>query len=682
MRAALVAGALALASHAFGAGPARPRDAILITIDTWRADAAGFSGSKKVATPVLDRLASGGRVFTEARAHAVITLPSHASMLTGLLPYEHGVRDNAGFSLRADLPTLATRLAESGYATAAFVSSFPLDSRFGLDRGFATYDDAYEGYHNRLSSFAERPGGVTIERAKRWWDANRGRPRFLWVHLFEPHFPYEPGEPYATTYKDRPYYGEVALVDRQLAALLDPLVGGADPGTLVVVTGDHGEALGEHGERTHGIFAYEGTLRVPLVVWCPGRVRPGKDTAPAWHVDLVPTILDVVGMEPPRGLPGRSLVSARAAGADRRAYFEAMTAYYNRGWAPLTGTIETGRKAIVLPTPELYDLATDPAERSNLAAARPDELRALAARIPSAAAPSAERNEPDSETIERLRSLGYVAGASPPPPATFDAASDPKRLIGIEVEVEDALQAHRKGDAAGAIRRLEAILAAHPRLAYVYSHLAYVYADMGRPAEAVEVLSRAVAAGIAGETLKMRLARGLLETGRAREGLELARPFRDSRDPETQDVLGGLYAATGNASEAEARYRAALASDPEFGPARVNLAVLAIQQGRIAEAKPLVEAALARNPRFPDAWNAMGVIRARENDLPGAIDAWERAIQANPRLPVALLNLAAAYRQIGDRARAGALLERALPLVQGEQRKKAEAALREVRSGS
>lgn len=676
MRSLLLVAALAGAATL----PAPPRrDVLLITIDTWRADAAGFTGSRKVATPVLDRLATGGRVFTDTHAHAVITLPSHASMLTGLLPFEHGVRDNAGFTLRRDAPTLATILAEAGYATAAFVSSFPLDSRFGLDRGFGTYDDAYEGYHSRLSTFAERPGSVTIERAKRWWDASRGRPRFLWVHLFEPHFPYEPGEPYKTAYADRPYYGEIALADRQLAALIDPLVGGADPGTLVVVTGDHGEALGEHGERTHGIFAYEGTLKVPLIVFCPGRVKPGRESAPAWHVDLLPTILDAVGLPPPKGLPGRSLlVPAKPGGEDRRAYFEAMTAFYNRGWAPLTGTIDRGRKAIALPLPELYDLAKDPGEATNLAVASGEAYRAVAGRIPAASAVATPREEPDSETIERLRSLGYVSGGSVPPPSALDASVDPKRLIGIDVEVEDALAAHRKGDAAGAIRRLEAILAANPRMAYVYSQLAFIYADMGRPGEAVSVLSRAVTAGLGGETLKIRLARGLLETGRAREGLDLAAAFRASKDPETQDVLGGLYAATGNAAEAEARYRAALAADPEFGPARVNLAVLAIQQGRLAEAKPLVEAALARNPQFPDAWNALGVIRAGEKDLPGAIDAWERAVRANPRLPVALFNLAAAYRQIGDNGRAIAMLERVLPLVQGESRRKAEAALQEL----
>ncbi|MBV8199009.1 MAG: sulfatase, partial [Acidobacteria bacterium] len=284
------------------AGPAlRGADVVLITVDTLRADALGFAGNRLSSTPTLDRLAAAGRVYTDAHAHNVITLPSHTNILTGPYPFQHGVRENAGFRLPRSIPTLGTYLRRAGYATAAFVGAFPLDARFGLGAGFDRYDDSFvRGSTPDQYRFAQRRGDQVVKPALAWWRAKRGSRRFLWVHLYDPHAPYEPPEPFASRFKEHPYLGEVAAADSFLAPLLTPFLDGKEPAPLIVFTADHGESLGEHGELTHGLLDYEATLHVPLVIWGPG-VSPGKDSRAARHVDIVPTVLQALGVAVPSG---------------------------------------------------------------------------------------------------------------------------------------------------------------------------------------------------------------------------------------------------------------------------------------------------------------------------------------------------------------------------------------------
>ncbi|MGH7487815.1 MAG: sulfatase, partial [bacterium] len=233
-------------------GRHEPPDVILITIDTLRADALGFAGNQRVRTPYLDSLAARGTVFTNAHAHNVVTLPSHTNILTGLYPYQHGIRDNAGFTLDPGHPTIAAMLHAAGYATAAFVSAFPLDSRFGLNAGFDVYDDKYREGSNPLDFVVqERPAEETLTAARNWYDSVPNKKKFLWIHLYDPHAPYDPPSPFREQYRDAPYLGEVAYVDAQLSRFLQPWLE-SHPNTLVIFTGDHGEALGDHGEQTHG----------------------------------------------------------------------------------------------------------------------------------------------------------------------------------------------------------------------------------------------------------------------------------------------------------------------------------------------------------------------------------------------------------------------------------------------
>ena len=286
-------------------GRAPGLNVLLITIDTLRADAVGVYGRPGGPTPTIDRLAEAGVRFTDAHAHNVVTLPSHANMLSGRLPPDHGIRDNGGFRLPAGIETLATHLQRLGYRTGAFVSAFPLDSRFGLATGFDVYDDRFtDGGPRPAFLIQERSAQRTVALARQWLDAAGNEPWFSWVHVYEPHFPYEPPEPFASRWPGDPYLGEVAAADAALAPLLEPiLAAGVDGRTLVVVTSDHGEALGEHGEASHGIFAYEEVLRVPLVIYAPQLFRPRVVDAPARHVDLLPTLLDAIASPVPPDSP-------------------------------------------------------------------------------------------------------------------------------------------------------------------------------------------------------------------------------------------------------------------------------------------------------------------------------------------------------------------------------------------
>lgn len=647
------------------------RDVVLVTVDTLRWDATGFSGSGKVATPTMDRLASGGVVFPVAHAHAVVTLPSHASLLTGHYPFRHGIRDNAGFVLPDGTPTLASLLAGRDFSTAAFVSAFPLDRRFGLDQGFDVYDDEYQRYAPRAFIIAERPGAETVAAAKTWWESHRGRRRFLWLHLFSPHFPYEPPEPFASRYRSQPYYGEVALADAQLAALLDPILDDPDESALVVLTSDHGESLGEHGERSHGLFAYEATLRVPLVFWAPGMLRSGVDRRPARHVDVLPTILDLLGLEAPEGLPGVSL--ARPAPVKPGdSYFEALSGHLNRGWAPLVGVLEGGhRKAIRLPVPELYDLERDPLELDNLATSEPDALAELLARVPARAVEEAAREPLDPDTVAKLRSLGYVAGSGGNEDPANGAEPDPKNVVGIEAGLDEAAGRYRAGDIDGAVGVLERLIEEQPRLAVAYSHLASIHGDAGRTEDAIAVLRRAIALRIADESMRTLLAINLLRAGRAEKAQRALSGDLESSNPRTQCTLGSIAAALGRPDEAAARLRRALDLDPSFPDAFLEFGLLELRRQRLGEARSWLERAVDGNPYLARGWNALGIVRMESKDMEGAIEAWEIASRADPSLPDPLFNIGLALAKTGDYTRAASALERYVPLVEGARRERA-----------
>lgn len=657
---------VALVLAGCGSGPDSPAaspthegaDVLLITIDTLRADAVGFAGNTRVETPVLDRLAAAGRVFDDAHAHSVVTLPSHANILTGLYPYQHGVRENSGFVLGTGVPTLATLLGAAGYATGAFVAAYPLDARFGLNRGFGVYDDSFpRGTNPDAFVVPERRGGQVVAAARAWWDAQRGKRRFLWVHLYDPHAGYEPPEPFASRYRDNPYLGEVAATDSFLAPLLAPLLDGKEPPALVIVTADHGEALGDHGELTHGLFAYEATLKVPLAVWGPG-VGPGRDGRSARHVDVVPTVLSYLKVAAPAGLPGHSLL-AGAVDAAPASYFEALSTALNRGWAPLRGMLRGNRKLIDLPLPELYDLAADPKEERNLYAEDRRTARALRGELPAESVWPPPKGAVSPEEEARLRSLGYSAGAGQAK-AAYTAADDPKNLVGVDRKLHQAIDAYSRRDYERAAAFAREAAAERPDLAEAYEHLALALRQLERHGEAVAALESALRRGVDRESLRRQLGLALSEAGRAREAVAVLEPAASSphAGATTLNALGIALSDAGRHGDAVTVLQRATAAYPNDPKGFENLGIVALRLDQPEQARAQLQRALALNPDLPIAWNTLGVALYRLQGSAAALDAWERAAALDGRQYDALFNIGLVAAQAGRPAQARQALAR------------------------
>jgi arylsulfatase A-like enzyme/Flp pilus assembly protein TadD len=639
---------------------------LLITIDTLRADALGAYGHREAQTPWVDRLAAGGARFQTARAHNVVTLPSHANLLSGLYPLAHGIRDNSGFRFPAGTPTLATMLRAHGYRTGAFVSAFPLDSRFGLDAGFDVYDDRFGGGETQTGfRMAERPGPRTVAAAARWLAAQGDARTFCFVHLYEPHFPYAPPAPFAERFQSRPYDGEVAAADAALEPLLRPLLdAGRNGRTLVVLTADHGEGLGDHGEQTHGLLAYEATLRVPLIFYAPGLFAASVMLHPARHVDVVPTILDFLGFEVPKELPGRSLRTpdtTRESGATRPTYFEALSASFNRGWAPLQGVVLERWKYVDLPIPELYDLAADPAESQNLASSRQDEVERMRALLSTfrAADTKAARAPESAETVARLRALGYVAGGNAPPKEHYTEADDPKRLMAYDELSTQMLSRYWSGDVAGALALGRRILAERPNDPLTSLQLAYLERAQGDLEQAIAAARKAVALRPADPETVALLGVYLNEAGRAQEAVTLLQPLASTPQPDL-DVLtayGMALATLGRKPEALAAFEKARAVDPSNAMVRVNEGTVHLLAGDLARARSEFEAALALDPDVARAHNSLGVIAAREGRMDEAIERWKQAVALDPRDYQTLFNLGSVLQGQGRAAEARPYLE-------------------------
>jgi arylsulfatase A-like enzyme/Flp pilus assembly protein TadD len=639
-------------------------DVLLITIDTLRADALGAYGNAAARTPWMDRLAAGGVRFARAHAHNVVTLPSHANLLSGQYPLAHGVRDNTGFRFPAGTPTLAALLKARGYRTAAFVSAFPLDSRFGLDAGFDQYDDRLGGTETTTAFvMPERPGAETVALARRWLDQPHQGPAFAFVHLYEPHFPYVPPEPLASRFQEKPYHGEVAAADAALEPLLRPLLEADRPRTLVVLTSDHGEGLGEHEELTHGVFAYESTLHVPLVLYAPRILKPRVVTERVRHVDVMPTVLDALGIEPPAGLPGRSLLplASGQAGVPANSYFEALSSSLNQGWAPLRGVIAADLKYVDLPLPELFDLAADPAESRNLAPSRPqdlDRLRGLLARAREGER-GLERVTEDAATLERLRALGYLAGGSAAPKERYTEDDDPKRLIEVDRRAREVVRLYMAGKVEGALALVRENIRQRPQMPQAWLHLAYLERSRGDLAAAVSAARRAFELRPMDAENVSLYAVYLTESGRARDAAAVLEPYMTTVQPDL-DLLtayGMALTALGRGQEALAAFDRGRKLDPSNAMVLVNIGTVYLMAGDRSRARQAFEGALDIDARVARAHNSLGVIAAQEGRMEEAIERWKRAVALDPRDYQTLFNLGSVLRQQGREAEARPYLE-------------------------
>jgi choline-sulfatase len=541
---------------------------LVVTLDTTRPDHLGCYGAKDAATPVVDRLAAEGIRVEHAVAPAPVTLPSHASLFTGLDPATHGVRMNGEFRLAAERTTLAEALAARGWETAAFVSAFVLDARFGLAQGFATYDDRMPRAEGAVfpAGTVERSARATTDAAIAWIERRAGTaPFLLWVHYFDAHAPYAPPADLAARFAGRPYDGEIASVDRELGRLVDAMRGTR---ATILVVGDHGESLGEHGELTHGVFLYDATVRVPMILRPPdGAVRGVVADRVVSLVDVVPTLLDLLGVESPGPLDGVSLVGTRPDPA-RAVRLESLTPYLDFGWAPLHALRRRDDKYVAAPRPEYYDLRRDPAETVN----RADDpvAGALAARLVTT--PATAHAAVDAPARERLEALGYLAGAGPD-----DARPrrDPKDMIRVANATIEATALLAAGEADRARAILEPIAAESPGDRSLLHALAKVYLRLGRVRDA-EARLRALTAIRPKADTSLLLAQIVLLDGRADEASRWLTQAA-SLEPEHGGVAiarGDLALAGGRAAEARGHYRRAAEIDPSraAGTAAARLA--------------------------------------------------------------------------------------------------------------
>lgn len=646
------------------AGKPPAADVLLITIDTLRPDALGWVAGG-TTTPVIDRLAAAGFRFPAAVSPAPVTQPAHASLLTSLIPRRHGVRDN-GQVLGPGPETLAARLRSRGYRTAAFVSGYPLAAEFGLDRGFDHYDDRFDaGTAGRL----ERSAGATVDAALAWV-AGKPSPWFLWVHFYDPHDPYEPPEPFGGPDLEAAYLGEVAYVDREIGRLLAGL---PSQRVFTVLTADHGESLGEHGEQTHGFFIYESTMAVPLVFHFPGRIEPGESSAAVRLVDIAPTVLSLLGQEPlGSDLDGVSLAPLLA-GEEQTvpaAYLETRRPWLSYGWAPLRAVRQGAWKLIAAPRPELYDLANDPGEAVNLVTRerrRARELQRTFKQIESRAAASAEALT-DSEALARLEALGYTGAGSESgePPAGLP---DPKDRVEQWNELSDAVALLEQGSYDAAVARFDAVLEDEPNNPFALSRSGVALSAAGRTDAAVTRLRRAAqimpsdfetrralalalsrlgqhgeAAEQWFEVVRLRprridgwinLATTLGRSGKSEQALDALEHAADLV-PERSDLrirLAFLQNASGKLAEALRHFElAAEQTGRDAFPHPGALGLLLLRQGRASEAMPWLAISRPREGDYAEARFQLALLQVRAGDVASGRENLQRALSAAPEL--------------------------------------------------
>jgi arylsulfatase A-like enzyme/Tfp pilus assembly protein PilF len=655
----------------------RPRNLLLVSIDTLRADHLGCYGYDAAQTPRLDALARSGLRFARATTVVPLTLPAHTSLMTGTFPAWHGVRDNGGFYVGDDQKTLAETLRDAGYRTGGFVSSFVLDSRWGIAQGFETFFDDFdlEKYGDKGGmDVIQRPGSETVDHAVSWLGADRDRPFFAWVHLYDPHTPYEAPEPFRSRFPATQvgaYDAEIAVADSQLGRLLDTLeLQGRLAETLVVVAGDHGEMLGEHGEATHGFFIYDAATHIPVIVAGPG--VPAREVADQVRiVDLMPTALELLGRPVPPAVQGASLMPlSRGERLSLVAQSESWYPRYHYGWSELVSVQDERFHYIRAPRPELYDLQADPRElqdRSTADAARLGALdKALDAHLQRTASAAAAKGPQavDSETEEKLAALGYVGAGGGARNLEDRPRGDPKDKIGLYNLIKQASGASAEGRLDDAIARVKEALRADPEIVEAYMLLGNFQKKAGQPAEALASYRRALERDPEHQGALFSLAVAYKDQGRleeARVGLERAREL-DPRNGRVLWQLADLFVKQGQPVEAEAVVKDALARKVEEHRFLLKLAESQIEQKRYDEAEKSLRQALEKKPDLATANFNLGLVHEEKGEIDAAIAAYEAELAQHPKAHRAAFNLAKLLQKKGRLAEALAQYRRVVEL--------------------
>ncbi len=647
------------------AGADRP-NVLIVTMDTTRADHLGCYGYDRIRTPVLDDLASRGAVFENAVAAAPLTQPSHASIMTGYYPTYHGVRVNGNTALAESQTTLAEVFAANGYRTGGFIGGFVLDARWGLKQGFQQYDDKFDlkKFKHLDLGAVQRPADQVVDAALAWLDGGGPGPFFAWVHLYDPHTPYEPPEPYRSEYGGRGpgglYDGEIAFMDSQIGRLVAWLrAKGLDRTTVLLLSGDHGEGLNDHGESSHGFFIYDPTIRVPLIACVPGAFAGRRVSAPVSTVDIFSTLLDAAGLNAPPS-QGRSLLPlmARPKTDDgRRVYAESMAPSLQFAWSGLRLLRSERWKYIDAPHAELYDIAADPGERTNLLYRQGEVARRLKARLEAAAAetgagaPKPQAANLDKDTMQRLSALGYI-GAPVKARAGDGPLADPKDKLAVFEAVISAGEMIVNENYAEAATRLEGALHEEPHIPQALLLLSTCYVEMNRREEAKVPLDTLLKDDPENVQALVSLANMLVDEGRTEDAVVLAKRTLsiDSKNTQADTVIGEIRMDQKRYAEALPYLEQAAEIQPKMDRFRLTLAAcrMALKQYDRAEAD--LKSILDASPKFPLAWFNLGLLYEETGRLEDARDAYAREVEGSPNEYKAHFNLGKLLFRMGDRA--------------------------------
>ncbi len=638
---------------------------VVITLDTMRADHIGAYGSTLVKTPAIDRLAGEGTRFAQAMSSAPLTLPAHSSMFTGRFPPEHGVRDNGGFFLAPEQTTMAEILKAQGFATGGFIAAFVLDGKWGIDQGFDEYFDDFDISERRGRSLGniQRPGNEVVDKALPWIDSVKDRRFFAWIHLYDPHTPYDPPEPYKTEYKGRPYRGEVAFTDAQVGRVVAFLEErGLLDRTLVAVLGDHGESLGDHGEDSHGFFIYEAVTHVPFIVRAPFEKTGARVVdEPVRIVDLAPTMLDLAGVPVPAGMSGKSLVPLMAGATAEmglEGYAEAMYPLHHFGWSDLRA-LRSGRyKLIDAPRPELFDIETDPKETTNIfderrtvgdgMVARLREIEAGFDKAPTAA----PAEDVDPEVRQRLAALGYVGSFVATANDPRSDRADPKDKIDLFNLMGTARDLGREeGGFSRAVDMLNQVVKADPKVIDAWFSLGNLFFKEGRYRESIGHFRKTLELKPDYDIAVINMAHAFRRLGddeAAMAGYERYLQL-DPRDAYVRYQVGEVFLDRGDIDRAEQVFKQTLELDPKVAAATNALGVIAYRRGDPLAAEKLIREAITVKPDVKLARYNLAVLAEAHSDLRRAEREYLEELKLHPDSYKAAFNLSLLYERTGQK---------------------------------
>lgn len=641
---------------------------LLFTLDTTRADHIGCYGYSRIETPNIDRLAGEGFLFKNAISQAPLTLPSHSSIFTGTYPLFHGVRDNGGFYLEANKTTLASVLKQAGWATSAFVGAFVLDSRWGLNQGFDYYYDNFDFAKYKTISLdsVQREGGEVVKAFFDWFTTNSQKKFFSWLHFYDPHTPYEPPEPYKTQYGGRLwglYDGEIAYVDVLIGSVVDELKKkDLLERTIIIIVGDHGESLGEHHESAHGFFIYDATQSVPLIVHIPSAALKGKVIeSQVENVDIMPSVLELLGLPIPREVQGRSflpLLAGKKDDVERFAYSETYYPRFHYGWSELKSLRTSGYKFIQAPRPELYDLVKDSGEQvniydrdSSLGKRFERELRSLQERLSAKGVEDRGPEKLDDDAREKLMALGYIGGfTSSSKMAQSGDLGDPKDKIILYNKIKQAEGASANKEFDDSLKLLDEVIAQDPNIMEARQVRANIYLELDRPEEAIAECKEALKTDEEYEGAIFTMAQAYERLKKYDEAIAgYTRVMQlDPRDPKPYVNLGEIYCETKDFDKAIVNLEKAISTDPEHSAVAHNLLGSAYLEKKMLEpAEKEITLALQMRPRLPDAHYNLGLLYEYKADILRAIEEYKKEIEIHPGAYPAHFNLALIYAKQG-----------------------------------